>query len=119
MESTQEKRASSRYPLDNFQRVRDEASGELVGYLGDISLVGLKVLGKRAIPMGAQFNLRLNYICLGGEKETTRVEVESIWEREDENMPYREVGFRFADLPASTRGVIERIMADLATRASA
>jgi c-di-GMP-binding flagellar brake protein YcgR len=119
MDSNEEKRTSSRYELDNFQRVREVDTGDLIGYLGDISLVGLKVLGKRRVPVGERYKLRLNYICMGGEKESTSIDVESIWEREEENMPYREIGFRFLDLPKETQSHIERIMTDLRDRATA
>ncbi|MBT6274858.1 MAG: PilZ domain-containing protein [Chromatiales bacterium] len=116
MESPEEKRTSDRLQLDNFQRVRDAESGNLIGYLGDISLVGLKVLGKQPIPIGKQFKLRVNYICMGGHKQSVELEVESIWEREEPNMPYQEIGYRFTSLSDDTKVSIERIMADLAER---
>ena len=118
MEPNEEKRSSSRISLDNFQRVRDAESGELMGYLGDVSLVGVKILGKKPVEIGKLCRLRVNYICVGGEKLSTEVEAESIWDREDDNMPYREIGFRFLDLPPEARATIERIMADLKARES-
>lgn len=116
MDTSGERRASDRLSLDNFQRVREAESGELLGYMGDISPLGLKLLGKRPITIGARFRLRLNYICTGGDKAVANLEAEAMWCHQEDNMPYLEVGFRFTDVNAETRACIERIMNDLNAR---
>ena len=118
MDDSEERRTNDRLPLENFQRVREAKSDELLGYGGDISALGLKLLGKREIAIGARFGLKLNYICTGGDKATANVEAEAMWHHKEDNMPYREVGFRFINVNADTRACIERILDDLDARAA-
>ena len=74
--------------------------------------------GKREIAIGARFGLKLHYICTGGDKATANVEAEAMWHHKEDNMPYREVGFRFINVNADTRACIERILDDLDARAA-
>ena len=116
MRNNGEKRTSDRVQLEDFQRVRDAQSGKLIGYLGDISEVGVKVLCKTPVPLNETSRLKITYIRIGGEREVTEVDVMSLWERDEEDVPVHEIGFQFINLEESAHEGVLRIMEDLERR---
>jgi len=55
-----ERRKLDRKNFTYYMRVLDEATGELVGQLSDISTGGFKIESATAIPLGAIFRLRID-----------------------------------------------------------
>ena len=111
-----DKRESERFNLAEFQQVFDAETEKVVGYLGDISQVGLKLLSKQPFPIGQAYRLRVNYILLGGEPETVELDTESVWAAEPTTMPYRETGFQIHRPSAATSASIAKIVDDLRQR---
>ena len=110
------KRNIQRTSLVEFQQVQDAASGKVLGYLGDLSLEGLRVLSKKNIPIGESFRLRLKYVRVGGETEELEADAESVWERKPGDLPYGETGFHFTELSADARECVDVIIKDLQRR---
>ena len=111
-----DKRINERTSVIEFQQVQDASTAKVLGYLGDISLEGLRLLSKRAIPIGEKYQLRLRYMLKGGGTETVAIDVKSVWEREDDSLPYRETGFHLIDPSDAARASIEVIVKDLRDR---
>ena len=111
------KRNDQRTSLVDFQQVLNVESGKVLGYLGDVSHEGLRVLSRKSIPIGETFRLGLKYVRAGGVTEELEIDAESVWERSDAELPYGETGFHFAELSAEALERIDVIIEDLRKRA--
>ena len=73
-----EKRDSERVQLLEFQQVEDAENGKIIGYLGDISHKGIRVLRKAPFPMGEHHRVKLKYVFVGGETQSLECDVEGV-----------------------------------------
>lgn len=55
-----ERRKLDRKNFTYYMRVLDEATGELIGQLSDISTGGFKIESTTPIPLGSNFRLRID-----------------------------------------------------------
>ena len=110
------KRLEERSNLMEFQQIDDLDAGTILGYLGDISRDGLRMLRKQTIPVGKTFNLRLRCVLRGGIVETVEFEAETMWQREAGSMPFGEIGFRLLDPTEEALSVIDKIVDDIKGR---
>ena len=110
------KRAVERIGLVHFQQVRDAASGEVLGYVADITTDGLRLAGKLRFEVGEQRTVELRYARIGGELETPTITLQCIWNGEVEGALSSETGFCFVETDADSRAGVDRILADLRER---
>lgn len=102
--------------LLNFQQVQAVPDGSLIGYLGDISEKGVRVLRKGSFETGGKHRLRLKYVFLGGTSLDLEFDVEAIWDRAGEDLPYREIGFGFIEPATEMLGEVRKIVEDIKSR---
>lgn len=114
-----DKRSTERFNLIDFQHVLDADTGEFLGYLGNISAIGIRLLRKTVLPLGDHNRLQLRYVCIGGTIESPQFNAKGMWNRDSETLPYHEVGFQIVDADDEALASIERVVADLKVRDSA
>ena len=109
-------RAQERVGLTNFQQVRDAGTGEVLGYVADITTDGMRLVGKKRFEIGDQREVQLRYVRFGGEVEAPRIELQCIWNGEVEGALSAESGFCFVRTDDESRASIDRILEDLKKR---
>ena len=111
-----DKRHEQRINLMDFQQIEDASTGKTLGYLGDISRDGLRMLRKQKLPVGETYQLRLRYILKGGETQPLELQAQTRWERDSDSLPYCEIGFALLSPSNETLERIDIIVEDLRHR---
>lgn len=105
------KRRLEREQLDRFIRVIDNRSGELAGFLVDLSVDGVLLGSKAPLDMSgiSEFKLELPDDVPGGEDVT--FEAQGVWGNQGENSIFYETGFRILEMPHDVRHRVEKLIA--------
>lgn len=94
-------REQSRFNFKSIFRMKasDRSSGRLLGYVGDISLRGLRLLSDEIFDVGTVLELRLR--MRNGDGSVTLLDVDGtcLWSREAVRSEYIESGF-YIDQPS-------------------
>ena len=101
-------RAFERTQLQEFLRVYDLRSMEIVGYVADISLDGIQLVGKDPFEIDQlyQFYIELPAEQIGGEPQL-EVAANIIWRKEDRIPNYFDAGFQFLGLEWESKKSID------------
>jgi len=106
----EERRKYPRRYLNFFTRVFDLKSGELLGYLGDITTAGAMVISELPIDPEVTFKLRMDLPEHQFGKDRLDMEARSLWCQPDINPQFFNTGFEFLKLEEEDIQVIERIV---------
>jgi hypothetical protein len=94
-----ERRKLSRRNFSYYMRVMDEATGDLIGHLTDISTGGFKVDSTKALPVNADIRLRIDQLGEISNKMSVTFKARPIWCRQDQFDPNMfNVGFKIVDM---------------------
>ncbi len=105
-----ERRKLSRRNFSYYMRIMDEASGQLVGHLVDISTGGFKLDCAQAIPPNKDFRLRIELSNDVAPKDFMVFSARSKWCRADAIDPTSfNVGFQITNMMPSDFEIFNRI----------
>jgi len=114
-----EQRRMERRDFTYYMKVTDAASGNLLGYLVDISAGGFKLDCEKPIPSGKEFRLQL---ALSGDistKTSMTFAARSIWSRPDYIDPTTfKVGFQITSIGPSDAEIFQRMFEKYASMKS-
>ncbi len=77
-------------------KVSTRPDDRLIGYVGDLSDSGLRLLGDALLEVGSEMSLRLRMRDREGEMRHVDIEVVCLWSRENTKTGYFEAGFTLA-----------------------
>jgi len=105
-------RKESRKKLMAFTPVYDILHKTLLGYVGDLTLQGVMVIGEKPLEAGKHLTLGIEFPESLPEMPATRVAISAraAWCRQDESPQYFNIGFEFTDVPPENVKVIESIL---------
>ena len=105
-------RKESRKKLMAFTPVYDLLHKTLLGYIGDLTLQGVMMIGEKPVEVGKHLTLGIEFPEGQPEKPDSRVavSVRAAWCRKDENPQYFNIGFEFIDISPGNVREIEAIV---------
>jgi tryptophanyl-tRNA synthetase len=105
-----EKRKVERRDFTYYMKVTDAATGNLIGYLVDISTGGFKLDSEKAVPVGRDFRLHLELSGDIANKSSLIFSARSIWCQPDPIDPTAfKVGFQIVGLGSGDSIIFQRM----------
>lgn len=107
----QERRKEERKNLVAYTQVYDLYGGNLLGYLGDLTISGAMIISEKAMKPDTEITLAIELPELPGIKAIrmsllTRV----AWCEQDLSPQYFNIGFEFKEITQDQKGLIEAII---------
>jgi len=99
-----------------YLEVYDDASGELLGHLVDITTKGLKLVSKEPIPAGKDYTLRMLLPEGYFEEKILRFHATSRWSSNDVNPDFYDTGFLVEELDKGAVDIINELILSLGFR---
>lgn len=109
----EERRAYERYSVEFYICAYNRDTNALVGHVVDISLGGMQLLSEMPIASGKRFRFMMEASLESGRKESIEFEAQSVWQAEDLNPGFYNVGFEFLDLPPSAAQSVQAIVNEI------
>jgi hypothetical protein len=107
----QERRKAPRKYLMAYSQVFDLYGGQLLGYLGDINLLGAMVIGDKSVPKDTNITLAIELPELAGVKATRMVIPARVARCEPDVSPnFFNIGLEFIEVKAEQKSIIQAIM---------
>lgn len=107
----QERRKQPRKELMSYSQVNDLYNGKLVGYLGDINLIGAMVIGDEALEVNAVLTIAIQLPELPGISATRMaVPVRVAYCKKDLSPEYFNIGLEFTLVTDNQKKIIESII---------
>ena len=103
-------RGLKRRHLIFYLEVYDDASGELLGHLVDLTTKGLKLVSKAPIAGGKTFTLRMQLPEDYFEEKTLRFQATSRWSSNDINPDFHDTGFLVEKLDTKATTIINDLI---------
>jgi hypothetical protein len=98
-------RKESRKKLMAFTPVYDLLHKKLLGYVGDLTLQGLMVIGEKPVEINKHFTLGIEF-----PESRVVISARAAWSRPDASPKYLNIGFEFINVSSETAGAIEAIL---------
>jgi hypothetical protein len=106
-----ERRKLERKYLVIYSRVFDRQSGNILGYLGDMTPQGAMIIGEHRIEPGANMELRFDLPeLLELKKDHLDIGAQSIWCRPDVDPSFVNTGFQFLELQPEDLKIVEMLI---------
>jgi hypothetical protein len=107
----QERRKQPRKHMMSYTQVFDLYGGDLLGYLGDLNLLGLMVIGNKALKPDIKLTLALELPELNGITATRMtIPARVAWCDKDLSPEYFNIGFEFQGIQPSQEKIIQAII---------
>ena len=105
-------RKESRKKLMAFTPVYDLLHKTLLGYVGDLTLQGVMVIGEKSVEANKNFTLGIEFQASLPEMPAVRVVIPArvAWCRPDESPQYFNIGFEFIEVTPENAREIEAIL---------
>lgn len=105
-------RKESRKKLMAFTPVYDLLHKILLGYVGDLTLQGVMVIGEKQVEIDRHFTLGIEFPESLPEMPAMRVAISAraAWCRQDDSPQYFNIGFEFSDVSPENAKIIEAIL---------
>lgn len=111
-----ERRFTARRKFGYYMRVMNNNSGELVGYLADISPRGFKLDSKQALQVNQDYTLRLDLTSEISDKPYIIFVARARWSQPDVNDPYMfNDGFQIVTISPRDEEIYQRIVVKYGT----
>lgn len=106
-----ERRKQERKNLVAYTQVYDLYSGNLLGYLGDLTLLGAMIITERPMPVNTEITLGFEIPEIV-EIKATRITIpaRTAWCEQDISPQFYNVGFEFKDITSEQKIIIEAII---------
>ncbi len=105
-----ERRRRARHYLMTYLSVFEQASGELLGYLVDLTNEGMLLMTTRVLDVGRRYGCRVELPYPIEGQRALAVQASVVWCRQCGGEDCYDTGFQFDDLPPPGRRVIERLV---------
>lgn len=106
-----ERRLTERRKFGYYMRVMDNNTGELVGYLADISPRGFKLDSKQALNVNKDYSFRLDLTPEISDKPHIAFVARAKWSQPDSNDPYMyNDGFQIVSITPRDEEIYQRIV---------
>ncbi|KMQ49935.1 hypothetical protein CHISP_3149 [Chitinispirillum alkaliphilum] len=106
---SKEKRKLQRKNLVYYLKVNDKRSGDLLGYLVDITREGIMVVQDTPFLEKTIFDIELELPADFAGPRTISVKVETLWCKRDINPDFYAAGFRLLDVSQFNQAVIDQL----------
>lgn len=107
----QERRKQPRKDLMSFSQVYDLQSGKLIGYLGDLNLIGAMVISDQSMEENTDLTISIQLPELPDIKEETIILPTRVaWCHQDISPEYYNVGLEFKIITDKQKAITEAIM---------
>ena len=105
-------RKESRKKLIAFTPVYDLLHKTLLGYIGDLTLQGIMVVGEKSVEINKHLTLGIEFPEGLPEVSARRVVIpaRAAWCRQDDSPQYFNIGFEFVDISPENARIIEAIL---------
>jgi len=105
-----ENRTLRRRHLLYYLEVRDEAAGDLLGYLIDISTSGIKLMSRAPVAPGKSFGMRMELPSELIDRREVRFAGTCKWCALDVNPDFYDIGFEVADMSGEVKRVVNQLI---------
>ncbi|HEX5807137.1 MAG TPA: PilZ domain-containing protein [Anaerolineales bacterium] len=107
----QDRRKLPRKDLMSYSQVFDLYKGKLIGYLGDLNLIGAMVIGDEAIPVSERLTLSIQLPELP-RINATRLALPArvVWCHQDISPEYFNIGMEFELVTDDQKNIIEAVL---------
>ena len=106
-----ERRKQPRKQLMSYTQVFDLYNGNLLGYLGDMNLGGVMVIGDKDVDINTKLTLAFELPELEGVTATRMtIPARVVWRESDISPEYFNIGFEFQEIQAGQEKIISAIM---------
>lgn len=105
-----ERRRLPRKYLVIYSRVMDRSSGRVIGYLSDMSIGGMMLIGELAFEVGALMHLRLDLPETMLTRDHIDLDARVAWSKQDIDPAFYNTGFEFNDLPQQDEQIINQVI---------
>ncbi len=107
----QERRKQPRKDLMSYSQVYDVRGGSLIGYLGDMNLLGAMVISDQSMAVNSDLTISIQLPELPSIKEETMILPTRVaWCQQDISPEYFNVGLEFKIVTDKQRNIIVAIM---------
>lgn len=107
----QERRKQPRKDLMSYSQVYDVQSGKLIGYLGDVNLIGAMVISDQSMEVESSLTISIQLPELPNIKdETVVLPARVAWCHQDLSPEYHNVGLEFKVISEKQKAIIQAIM---------
>jgi hypothetical protein len=107
----QERRKVQRKSLMAYTQVFDLAGGVLLGYLGDLNLLGAMVIGEKFIKVNTELTLAVELPILPDiSMSRMTIPARVAWSQQDISPEFFNIGFEFKEVTSKQSMAIESIM---------
>lgn len=107
----QDRRKLPRKDLMSYSQVFDLAQGKLIGYLGDLNLLGAMVIGDEVLKVGEKLTISIQLPELPRITATRlAVPVRVVWCHQDLSPEYLNIGLQFDDVTDEQKRIIEAVL---------
>lgn len=107
-----EQRKETRKKLMAFTPVYDSKQSVLLGYVGDLTLLGVMVVGERTVEIDKAKILKIEFPNdLPGVASThITIPARTAWCRQDESLKYFNIGFEFTEIKPEHTKIFKAIL---------
>ncbi|NWG07959.1 MAG: PilZ domain-containing protein [Chloroflexi bacterium] len=107
----QERRRQPRKDLMSYSQVYDLQNGKLIGYLGDMNLIGAMVISDQSMEVNRELMISIQLPELPGIKdESIALPTRVVWCQKDISPEYFNVGLEFRVVAERQKAIIEAVM---------
>jgi hypothetical protein len=107
----QDRRKLPRKDLMSYSQVFDLAQGKLIGYLGDLNLLGAMVIGDESLKLEEKLNISIQLPELPKINATRLVlPVRVAWCNQDISPEYYNIGLEFELVTAEQKKIVEAVL---------
>ena len=107
----QDRRKLPRKDLMSYSQVFDMAQGKLLGYLGDLNLIGAMVIGDESLQVEEKLTISIQLPELPKISATRlTLPVRVVWCHQDISPEYLNLGLEFEEVTPEHRKIIEAVL---------
>ena len=107
----QDRRKLPRKDLMSYSQVFDLSKGKLIGYLGDLNLIGAMVIGDESLKVGEELTISIQLPELPKINATRlAVPVRVVWCHQDLSPEYYNIGVEFELITDEQKKIIEAVI---------
>lgn len=88
----------------------DQATGQVLGRVVDITADGMMLISSNAMQLGEVYDLRINLPVMVHYRSDVDVRGEVMWSGPDTNPQYHKAGFKFVNLTGDDGYLLEEVM---------
>jgi len=104
-------RSEARKKIIAFTPVYKLSDKSILGYVGDLTLKGVMVVGEKETELNVEVLLGIDFPAEDGPVRKVSIPARAAWIRRDEDAAYFNIGFEFINLSAENAAILEAALA--------